>query len=133
MYKIVQSIVRIYIRVLKYQISIQTSIQLLINLKKNLFVLGLSNVISSLLSEQPYSRKHAILGERAKGGSECPLLPFPVDARDEDWRRSEQSGEHCMLLQTNGWQLPAICHIYVGTPSSPHRLAVSRFRGCFRR
>lgn len=94
------------------------SIQVSINVKKILLVLNrkyrslrdyivamrVPNAISSLLSEQLYARKHVILGERAKGESECPLLPLPVDARDEDWRRSEQSPENtvCSCKQMAG-------------------------------
>lgn len=124
------------------------SIQVSINVKKILLVLNrkyrslrdyivamrVPNAISSLLSEQLYARKHVILGERAKGESECPLLPLPVDARDEDWRRSEQSPENtvCSCKQMAGNYLQFAIYTSV-LPLLPHRLAVSRFRGCFRR
>lgn len=61
------------------------------------------------------------------------------DGKKEKWREVALRREDYALLQTNGRQLRAICHIYTyiyiyrrrGLPLD-NSTAVPRFRGCFR-
>lgn len=111
---------------IRVSINVKKKILLVLNrkyrsLRDYIAAMRVPNAISSLLSEQLYSRKHVILGERAKGESECPLLPLPVDARDEDWRRSEQRARRTLYALANKW--PAITcnlpYIHRYSPFSP--------------
>lgn len=105
------------------------------SLRDYIAAMRVPNAISSLLSEQLIREEARNFGGESEGReSECPLLPLPVDARDEDWRRSEQSPENtvCSCKQMAGNYLQFAIYTSV-LPLLPHRLAVSRFRGCFRR